>query len=114
MLKFIDESIRADKFDAASALVAAFPIPTSQGLLNKKEFRGFLQRIGRRLSADAGFEKRVFEKLDDQRVVCMEDWTTADPSAVFSRWVFFRKMGKDWKLEMLFLGQGGTGAEQLD
>ena len=108
MLKFMDESIRAGKFDAVSSLVAAFPVPTSEGLLNKKEFRGFLQRLGGRLSADAGFEKRVFEKLDDHRVVFMEDWPTGDPSNAFSRWFFFRKMGNDWKLEMIFLSQSTT------
>ncbi len=108
MLKFIDESIRADKFDAVSSLVAAFPIPTSEGLLKKREFRGFLNRAKKRFSPDAGFEKRVFEKLDDHRVVCMEEWPTADPSTAFSRWLFFRKRGNDWKLEMIFLGQGAT------
>jgi uncharacterized Fe-S cluster-containing radical SAM superfamily protein len=108
MLKFIDESIRADKFDAVSSLVAAFPIPTSEGPLKKREFRGFLKRAKKRLSPDAGFEKRVFEKLDDNRVICMEDWPTADPSTPFSRWSFFKKMGNDWKLEMIFLGQGAT------
>jgi NifB/MoaA-like Fe-S oxidoreductase len=105
MLKFIDESLRADKFDAVSSLVAAFPIPTSEGPLKKREFRGFLKRAKKRLSPDAGFEKRVFEKLDDHRVICMEDWPTVDPSTPFSRWSFFRKLGNDWKLEMIFLGQ---------
>jgi hypothetical protein len=114
ILKFIDESIQADKFDAVSSLVAAFPIPTSEGLLKKREFRGFLKRAKKRLSADAGFEKRVFEKLDDNRVICMEDWPTADPSEPFSRWLFFRKMGKDWKLEMIFLGQGSADFTQFD
>jgi uncharacterized Fe-S cluster-containing radical SAM superfamily protein len=108
MLKFIDESIRADKFDAVSSLVVAFPIPTSEGPLNKREFRSFLKRAKKRLSPDAVFEKRVFEKLDDQRVVCMEDWPTADPSTTFSRWFFFRKMRNHWKLEMIFLGQGSS------
>ena len=106
MLKFIDESIRADKFDAVSSLVAAFPIPTSEGLLKKREFRGFLNRAKKRFSPDAGFEKRVFEKLDDHHILCMEVWPTADPSTPFSRWFFFRKMGNDWKLEMMFFGQG--------
>jgi MoaA/NifB/PqqE/SkfB family radical SAM enzyme len=113
MLKFIDESIRTDKFDAVSSLVAAFPIPTSEGLLKKKEFRGFLQRAKKCLSADAVFEKRVFEKLDDNRVVCMEDWPTEDPSEPLSRWFFFRKMGNDWKLEMIFLGQGNADITQF-
>jgi uncharacterized Fe-S cluster-containing radical SAM superfamily protein len=108
MLKFMDESIQANKFDAVSSLVSAFPIPTSEGLLKKREFRGFLKLVKKSLSPDAGFEKRVFEKLDDQRVVCMEDWPTADPSTSFSRWFFFRKMGNDWKLEMIFLGQGSA------
>lgn len=101
-LKFIGESIQADQFDAVSALVAAFPVPTSEGLLKKREFREFLRRAKKCLPEDAAFEKRVFEKLDDHRVVCMEDWPTADPSAVLSRWSFFRKMGDDWKLEMIF------------
>jgi hypothetical protein len=113
MLKFMDESIRANKLDAVSSLVAAFPIPTSEGLLNKREFRGFLRELNKHLSAGAVLEERVFEKLDDQRVVCMEDWSTADPSAVFSRWIFFRKMGNDWKLEMLFLGQGSDDFTQF-
>jgi hypothetical protein len=107
MLKFIDESIRADTFDAVSSLVAAFPIPTSEGLLEKRAFRGFLKRAKKRLSPDLSFERRVFEKLDDHRIVCMEDWPTEDPSEPLSRWLFFRKMGNDWKLEMIFLGQGG-------
>jgi hypothetical protein len=105
MLKSMDESIRADKFDALASLVAAFPIPTSEGLLNKREFRGFLKRATKRLSGAAVFEKREFEKLDNNRVVCMEEWPTGDPSAALSRWIFFRKMGNDWKLEMIFLGQ---------
>jgi len=108
MLKFIDESIRVDKFDAVSSLVAAFPIPTSEGPLKKRAFRGFLQRVKKGLSPDGGFEKRVFEKLDDNLVICMEDWPTADPSTPFSRWSFFRKKGNDWKLEMIFLGQGAA------
>jgi len=108
MLKLIDESIQADKFDALSALVAAFPIPTSEGLLKEREFRDFLKRIKKRLSPAAAFEKRLFEKLDDHRVACMEEWPTADPSTAFSRWFFFRKMGNEWKLEMIFLGQGAT------
>ena len=114
ILKFIDESIQADKFDAVSSLVAAFPIPTSEGLLKKSEFRGFLKRAKKRLSAAAVFEKRDFEKLDDNRVICMEDWPTADPSNAFSRWSFFRKMGNDWKLEMIFLGQGSADFTQFD
>jgi len=113
MLKFIDESIRTDKFDAVSSLVAAFPIPTSEGLLKKSEFRGFLQRAKKCLSAYAVFEKRVFEKLDDNRLLCMEDWPTEDPSNVFSRWFFFRKMENKWKLEMIFLGQGSADFTQF-
>ena len=93
---------RRSKFDALSSLVAAFPIPTSEGLLKEREFRDFLKRIKKRLSPAAAFEKRLFEKLDDHRVVCMEEWPTADPSTAFSRWFFFRKMGNDWKLEMIF------------
>jgi hypothetical protein len=108
MLKFIDESIRADTFDAVSSLVAAFPIPTSEGLLEKRAFRGFLKRAKKRLSPDLSFERRVFEKLDDHRIVCMEDWPTEDPSEPLSRWFFFRKMGEAWKLEMIFLGQGAV------
>ena len=106
MLKFIDESIQADKFDAVSSLVAAFPISTSEGPLKKSEFRGFLKRVKRHLSPDGSFERRVFEKLDDHHILCMEVWPTADPSTPFSRWFFFRKMGNDWKLEMMFFGQG--------
>jgi hypothetical protein len=113
MLKSMDESIRADKFDALASLVAAFPIPTSEGLLNKREFRGYLKELNNHLSSGAVFEKRVFEKLGDNRVVCMEDWPTADPSAVISRWSFFRKMGNDWKLEMIFLGQGSADFTQF-
>jgi hypothetical protein len=103
ILKFIDESVQADKFDAVSALVASFPIPTSAGLLKKKELRNFLKQTKSRFASGAGFEKRAFEKLDDDRVVCMEDWPTADPSNTLSRWSFFRRIGKDWKLEMIFL-----------
>jgi hypothetical protein len=108
MLKLIDESIRADEFDVVSSLVAAFPIPTSEGLLKKREFRGFLEREKKRLSPDAGYEKCIFEKLDDHRVVSMEDWPTADPSTVYSRWFFFRKMGNDWKLEMIFFSHNSV------
>jgi wyosine [tRNA(Phe)-imidazoG37] synthetase (radical SAM superfamily) len=113
LLKVIDESIRADNFDVVSSLVAAFPIPTSEGPLNKMEFRGFLRRAKKSFPADAGIEKRVFEKHDYQRVVCMEDWPTEDPSEPLSRWFFFRKMGNDWKLEMIFLGQGSSDFTQF-
>jgi len=115
MLKLIDESIQADKGDALSSLVAAFPIPTSEGLLKEREFQGFLKRAQKRLAPGAAFEKRVFEKLDDNRVVCMEDWPTADPSNAFSRWFFFRKMGNDWKLEMIFFSHnsGASGSNGL-
>lgn len=105
MLKLIDESILADRFDALSRMVAAFPIPTSEGLLKTREFREFLRRAKRHLSEEIAIEKRVFEKLDDHRVVCMEDRPTADPSTVFSRWFFFKKTETDWKLEMFFFGQ---------
>jgi uncharacterized Fe-S cluster-containing radical SAM superfamily protein len=107
MVKFFDEAIGAGKYDSVLSLVAAFPIPTSEGLLKKSELRGFLKRAARRLSP-GGFQKRAFEKLDDQRVVCMEEWPTEDPSEPLSRWFFFRKTGKDWKLEMIFLGQSHT------
>jgi hypothetical protein len=113
MMKRIDESIREDKFDAVNALVAAFPIPTSQGLLKKRAFRGFLKGVKERLPVGAGFEKRLFEKLDEHRVACMEDWPTADPSVLLTRWVFFRKMGRDWKLEMIFVGQGSAELTQF-
>ena len=117
ILKFIDESIQADKYDTVSSLVAAFPIPTSEGPLRKSAFREFLKELKKHIFKDAAFEKRLFEKLDDQRVVCMEEWPTADPSSLFSRWVFFKKMGNDWKLEMLFLSQlpidQTTGQNQL-
>ncbi len=113
ILKIIDESIRADKLDAVFSLVAAFPIPTSQGLLNKRAFRSFLKELNKYLSAGAVLEKRVFEMLDDERVVCMEDWPTTDPSASLSRWVFFRKRGSDWKLEMIFLGRGSADFKQF-
>jgi uncharacterized Fe-S cluster-containing radical SAM superfamily protein len=114
LLKFMDESIRADNFDALASLVSAFPIPTSEGLLKKREFRGFLKELKKHLSADAVLERRVFETLDDQRVICMEEWPTENPSEMFSRWSFFRKMGNDWKLEMLFLGQGSADFTQFD
>ncbi len=94
MLKFIDESIRADKFDAVSSLVAAFPIPTSEGLLKKREFRGFLQRAKKRLSADAGFEKRVFEKLDDNRVALHGGLADRRPIQRFFPLVLFQKNGE--------------------
>ena len=106
--KLIDESIQADKCDALSALVAAFPIPTSEGLLNERDFRDFLKRIKKRLSPAAALEKRLFEKLDDHRVVCMEEWPTADPSDTSTRWLFFRRMGKDWKLEMIFFSHNSV------
>ena len=115
MLKLIDESIQAEKFEALSALVVAFPIPTSEGLLKEREFRDFLKRIKKRLSPAAALEKRLFEKLDDHRVACMEEWPTADPSTAFSRWFFFRKMGNDWKLEMIFFSHnsGASGSSGL-
>ncbi|MEW6333584.1 MAG: hypothetical protein AB1558_04900, partial [Thermodesulfobacteriota bacterium] len=106
MVKRLDASICADQFDAVLSLVSAFPIPTSEGPLKKRAFRGFLKRAKKRLTPGALFEKRVFERLDDNRVVCMEEWPTEDPSAPFSRWLFFKKTGADWKLEMVFLGQG--------
>jgi len=102
LLKVIDESIQADRFDALSALVVAFPIPTSEGLLKEREFRDFLKGIKKRQVPAGAFEKRVFEKLGDHRVVCMEERPTADPSDASTRWVFFRRIGKDWKLEMIF------------
>lgn len=106
LLKLMDESIKADRFDAVSSLVAAFPVPTSEGLLKKRGFREFLQELKKRLATAALPEKRVFETLDDGRVLCMEEWPTVDPSVPISRWVFFRKMDRDWKLEMIFVGRG--------
>jgi uncharacterized Fe-S cluster-containing radical SAM superfamily protein len=103
MLKRIDESIQADKLDAISKLVAAFPIPTSEGLLEEGKFRDFLKRLKKCPSPGTEPERRLFEKLDAHRVACMEEWPTADPSDTSSRWLFFRQIGKDWKLEMMFL-----------
>jgi hypothetical protein len=105
ILKFFDQSIREDKFDAVSSLVASFPISTSSGLLKKSEFRDFLKRAKSRFSSNAKPEKRILEKLDDKRILCMEDWPGKDPFTPLSRWLFFKKIGKDWKLEMIFLGQ---------
>lgn len=113
ILRHLDESMRSDRFDDVSALVAAFPIPTSEGFLKKKDFREYLRRAKNGIPEGAAVEKRVFEKLDDHRVVCMEDWPTADPSVSVTRWSFFKKEGPAWKLEMLFLGResGSHAAE---
>lgn len=105
VLKFIDESIKADKFEAVTLLVASFPISTSSGFLKKGEFRNFLKQAKSRFSSNAKVERRILEKLDDNRVLCMEDWPGKDLSTPFSRWLFFKKIGNDWKLEMIFLGQ---------
>ncbi|MDQ1330592.1 MAG: hypothetical protein QG578_856, partial [Thermodesulfobacteriota bacterium] len=105
ILKFIDESIREDNFDAISSIVASFPVPTSSGLLNKREFRNFLKLIKSRFSSNTNLDKRILEKLNDNRILCMEDWQEKDLSSPFSRWLFFKKTGKVWRLEMIFLGQ---------
>jgi len=105
IIKFFDQSIREDKFDAVLSLVASFPISTSSGLLKKGEFRDFLKRAKSRFSSNAKLEKRILEKLDDNRVLCMENWPGKDPSTPFSRWLFFKKIGNNWKIEMIFLGQ---------
>ena len=102
MLRAMDESIRTGKYGIPSAMVAAFPIPTSAGTLREDEFEDFLKRAQSPFSPGADFEKRIFEKLGTDRVLCMEEWPTADPSSTLSRWVFFRKKGKTWKLEMIF------------
>ncbi len=106
ILKFFYQAMQEDKFAALSAIVASFPIPTSEGLLKKGEFQEFVRQAKSRFSRDAHFEKRIFEKLDDNRVLCMEDWPTEDPSITSSRWFFFKKTGDDWKVEQIFLGQG--------
>lgn len=108
MLKLIDESIQADKLDTISALVAAFPIPTSEGLLEEGEFRDFLKRIEKPSSPGAEREGRRFERLDEHRVACIEERPTADPSDASSRWVFFRRAGTDWKLEMFFFSHNSV------
>lgn len=105
IVTFIDTSIQGERFDAVSSLVASFPIPTSEGLLKKEEFLSYLKRAGKRLASDGEFEKRAFEKLDENRVICMEDWPAADPSNLFSRWYFFRRIATNWKLEMFFIGR---------
>lgn len=105
IIKFFDQSIREDKFDPVSSLVASFPISTSEGLLKKGEFRDFLKRAKSRFSSNANLDKRILEKLDDNRVLCMEDWPGKDPSTPFSRWLFFKKIGNNWKIEMIFFGQ---------
>ena len=99
MLKFIDESIRADKFDAVSSLVASFPISTSEGLLKKGEFRDFLKQAKSRFSSNANFEKRILEKLDDNRVLCMEDWPAKILPHLFPAGSFSKKSGTtgNWK-----------------
>lgn len=112
ILKFFYQAIQEDKFADLSSLVVSFPIPTSEGVLQEGEFLEFLKRAKSRLSRDANFEKRMFEKLDDNRVLCMEDWPTEDPSTIFSRWFFFRKIGSDWKVEQIFLGQGAIDQEK--
>ncbi len=105
ILKFIDESVQAGKFAAVSSLVASFPIPTSSGLLKKGEFCDFIKQAKSRFSPNTSLDNRTLEKLGDNRVLCMEDWQGKDPSAPFSRWLFFKKTGKNWKLEMIFIGQ---------
>jgi len=106
MIRLFDESIREDKWDVLSSLVASFPVPTSEGILNKGKFRDFLERYKSRLSSEADFERRVFEKLDDHRVLYIEDRPTDDPSEPLSRWFIFSKIGGEWKMEMIFLGHG--------
>ncbi|RPH52461.1 MAG: DUF512 domain-containing protein [Desulfobacteraceae bacterium] len=105
ILKFFDQSIQEEKFDAVSSIVASFPIPTSEGLLKKIEFRNFLKQAKPRFPSNTCFEKRILEKLDNNRILCMEDWHGKDTSTPFSRWLFFKKIGDNWKMEMLFFGQ---------
>jgi len=114
ILARMDGSMRAERFDEVSALVASFPIPTSEGILKRREFREFLRRTKNLLPEGAAAGKRLFEKLDDRRVVCKEDWPTDDPSASLSRWSFFKKKEREWKLEMLFLGPESGSHNSVD
>lgn len=111
MIKVMDESIRTGKHGIPSAMVAAFPIPTSAGMLKEGEFEDFLKQAQSSFSPGADFEKRTFEKLGADRVLCVEEWPTADPSSPLSRWVFFRKIGKDWTLEMIFFAHNSIDIE---
>ncbi len=114
ILKVFDQSLREQRWDALSSLVTAFPIQTSAGLLKKAAFPAFLKRESSRLAPGASVERRLFERLDDRRVLCIEDWPTADPSTGVSRWFFFRKIGNDWKVEGIFFGQKPSLRESAD
>ncbi|MBN2437083.1 MAG: DUF512 domain-containing protein [Deltaproteobacteria bacterium] len=106
VIRLFDESIRECNWDAVASLVVSFPVPTSEGILNQDQLRVFLVRSQCHVASGADLERRVFEKLDDRRILCMEDWPTEDPSEPLSRWFIFSKIGSDWKIEMIFLGHG--------
>jgi wyosine [tRNA(Phe)-imidazoG37] synthetase (radical SAM superfamily) len=109
ILKIFDQSIREERWDAVSSLAASFPIPTSDGLLEMDEFQNFLKRSRSATSPEVACQRRILEKLDDRRILCMEDWPTEDPSTLFSRWLFFKKQGAEWKIEVIFIGKEGKG-----
>jgi hypothetical protein len=105
-IRLFDESIREEKWSLVSSLVVSFPVPTSEGLLNRGNFRDFLKQLQSRLSSAAAFERRVFEKLNERRILCMESRPTDDPSEPLSRWFIFSKVGVEWKIGMIFLSHG--------
>jgi hypothetical protein len=103
LLKRFDQSLREQRWDVASSWVASYPVQTSDGLLNKAAFRDFLMRLPTRPAPEPPFARRALERLDDRRILCIEDWPAENPSNIFSRWIFFSKVGSDWKMEMFFV-----------
>lgn len=87
-------------------LVAAFPIPTSSGILKKSACAAFLlEHRNRLLAGKANPGGWQFERLDHCRVLCRQECSVADPSDVHYNWFHLRKVYHAWRIEMVLLGE---------
>lgn len=89
-----------EEIDAGLDLVALYPLATPQGLLDRQQLKEMIREDRNRARGPSPVRQR-FEKLDESRGLCLEQWNLKEPERSLSRWTRLVKKGSDWRIESI-------------
>lgn len=85
-------------------LIAAFPLPTSRGMITRRRFAEFLRKERNALLSRGRPLNQRFELLDELHALCLEQWPAPDRDAPLNKWTFLARKGEQWKIERIACG----------
>lgn len=80
-------------------MIACWPLETGLGPLSREQFLAQIADENTRPATHVKPTRQQFERLGDQRALCIEHWKTRDPEVTLDTWTFLVKDRHHWRIE---------------